>query len=176
MAHHHFPWRDALLHALRQMPIIRHACDTVGIDRTTLFRARKADPELDAAVLDAIEDGVDKAEQAAFERGVTGWQEPVIDKGRLAYAYERILDEEGKEHFVAVLDERGQPVPLTIRKHSDMLLSLVLKGRRKQVYAERTELTGADGAPVAIDQATAAARVSQLLAKAQARKDFSDLA
>jgi hypothetical protein len=80
-----------------------------------------------------------------------------------------------------VLGADGQPVPLTVRKHSDALLALILKGRRKKVYAERTELTGADGGPVAqVDETVKAARVAQLLALAQRRKaeqdDFGDLA
>lgn len=157
MAHHHpFPWRDAFLEALRHMPVLRHACDVVGIERTTVFRARQADPEFDKAINEALEDGIDRAEQEAFRRAVVGFEEPVIDKGRLAYQYERYMRKvevpDGtvieEEAYRPVLDERGQPVPLTVRKHSDQLLALVLKGRRKQVYADRTELTGADGGPV----------------------------
>jgi hypothetical protein len=80
-----------------------------------------------------------------------------------------------------VLGGDGLPVPLTVRKHSDSLLALILKGRRKKVYAERTELTGADGGPVAqVDETAKAARVAQLMALAQRRKaeqdDFGDLA
>jgi hypothetical protein len=80
-----------------------------------------------------------------------------------------------------VLDEHGQPVPLTVRKHSDTLLALFLKGRRKKVYADRTEVTGADGGPVqAVDETAKAARIAQLMALAQQRKAdadaFSDLA
>ena len=69
----------------------------------------------------------------------------------------------------------------TERVYSDALLTLLLKGRRKKVYADRTELTGADGGPVAqIDETAKAARVAQLLALAQQRKadadQFGDLA
>jgi hypothetical protein len=58
---------------------------------------------------------------------------------------------------------------------------MYLKGRRKKVYADRTELTGADGGPVAqVDETAKAARVAQLLAVAQQRKaqqdEFGDLA
>ena len=176
MAHHPFPWRDAFLSALREMPVIRHACEAVGVDRSTAWRARQKDQTFAEEWDDAMEAGIDRAEQAAFRRGVDGWHEPVIDKGRLAYAYERYLDDEGGEHYRPLLDDKGQPIPLTVRKHSDALLSLVLKGRRKSVYADRTELTGAGGAPVAVDQSTRAARVAQLLAVAQSRKDFGDLA
>jgi hypothetical protein len=63
------------------------------------------------------------------------------------------------------------------RVYSDALMALILKGRRKKVYAERTEVTGADGGPVVqVDETAKAARVAQLLALAQQRKDFEDLA
>jgi hypothetical protein len=107
-------------------------------------------------------------EQEAFRRGVVGFEEPVIDKGRLAYRYERYLDDDGAEHYRLLLDNHGQPIPLTVRKHSDALLGLVLKGRRKSVYAERKELTGADGA------ALPAAQV--IIATGVPSDDYTDLA
>ena len=102
-----------------------------------------------------------------------GWHEPVIDKGRLAWAYQRNVDAEGKETFSSVLDDNGQPVPLTIRKHSDSLLQFVLKGRRRAVYGDKTELTGANGGPVAmLDETAKAARIAALLELAKTRKDL----
>jgi hypothetical protein len=134
------------LAALRELPVIAHACKSVDIERSTAYRAREADEGFAKAWDEAQEDGIDRAEQEAFRRGVVGFEEPVIDKGRLAYRYERYLDDDGAEHYRLQLDDHGQPIPLTVRKHSDVLLGLVLKGRRKSVYAERKELTGADGA------------------------------
>lgn len=185
MSHTLFNWKPTFLAALRAMPVVAHACEAVGIERSTAYRARLADEEFANAWEDAMEDGIDRAEQEALRRAIGGWTEPVIDKGRVQYQYERVVvkhthaetgEEVEEEKWRMVLDDKGQPVPLTIRKHSDVLLSLVLKGRRKKVYAERTELTGADGAPVGIDQTVRAARVAQLLAVAQSRKDNADLA
>jgi hypothetical protein len=112
---------------------------------------------------------------------VVGFEEPVVHQGRLQFVYERYEEEDANgvkaEKWRMVLDENGQPIPLTTRKHSDALLAMYLKGRRKKVYADRTELTGADGGPVAqVDETAKAARVAQLLAVAQQRKDFEDLA
>ena len=156
MAQHFFPWREAFLASLREMPVVARACEAVGIERSTAYRARDADPELAAAWDDALETGVDRAEQEAFRRGVVGFEEPVLDKGRLTYRYERYEapDADGKpqEQWRMLLDENGQPIPLTVRKHSDTLLALFLKGRRKKVYADRTELTGADGGAVQTQQ------------------------
>ena len=171
--------------ALRELPVLLHAAKAVGIDRSTAWRRMEADPDFRAAVDEAMEAGVDRAEQEAFRRGMTGFEEPVIDKGRLAYRYERYeaTDINGlkQEHWRMVLDENGQPIPLTVRKHSDGLLSLVLKGRRKKVYSDRTEITGADGGALKLNDETArSARVAQLLALAERRKseadEFGDLA
>lgn len=148
MSHTLFPWQPAFLAALREMPVVQHACNTVGIERSTAYRARLADEAFAKAWEEAMEAGVDRAEQEAFRRGVVGFHEPVIDKGRLAYVYERYLDDDGQEQWRMKLDDQGQPIPLTVRKHSDPMLALILKGRRKQVYAERTEVTGADGGPL----------------------------
>jgi hypothetical protein len=177
MAEKHFDWKPAFLAALRELPVIAHACKAVDIERSTAYRAREADEGFAKAWDEAQEDGIDRAEQEAFRRGVVGFEEPVIDKGRLAYRYERYLDDDGAEHYRLMLDNHGQPIPLTVRKHSDALLGLVLKGRRKKIYADRTELTGPEGGPVQqIDETAKAARVAQLLALAQQRKDFEDLA
>jgi hypothetical protein len=174
-------WKPIFLAALAEMPIVSNAARLARIDYRQVWRVRKEDEDFAQAWDDALEQGIDRAEQEAFRRAVVGFEEPVIDKGRLAYRYERFVDEEGGEHYRILLDEHGQPVPLTVRKHSDAMLSLVLKGRRKKVFADRTELTGAEGGPVqAIDETAKAARVAQLLALAQARKaeqdEFGDLA
>ena len=181
MASKPFDWKPAFLEALRNAPVIRHACEAVGISRVTAWRARQADEEFAQAWDEALEDGIDRAEHEAFKRGVVGFEEPVIDKGRLAYRYERYEDEEGQEQYRLMLDANGQPMPLTVKKHSDALLALFLKGRRKKVYAARTEITGAEGGPVQqVDETAKAARVAQLMAMAQARKaehdKFGDLA
>lgn len=174
MSHHLFPWREPFLAALREMPVVQYACNAVGIERCTAYRTRLADEDFAKAWEEAMEAGVDRAEQEAFRRGVVGFHEPVVHQGRLSYLYERYVDEEGSEKYRKVLDANGQPVPLTIRKHSDPLLALILKGRRKQVYAERTELTGADGGPVATDNTVRATRVAALLEAARKRKEAED--
>ena len=121
MAHKHYDWKPPFLAALREYPVIAHACRAVGIERTTAYRARETDPEFARDWDAALEDGIDRAEQEAYRRGVFGVEEPVYQGGQLVG---------------------------TRQVYSDSLLSLVLKGRRKKVYADRTELTGADGGPV----------------------------
>lgn len=148
MSHHLFPWREPFLAALREMPVVQYACNAVGIERCTAYRARLTDEAFAKDWEEAMEAGVDRAEQEAFRRGVVGFLEPVVHQGQLCFVYERFLDEDGKEAYRKKLDDNGQPVPLTVRKHSDAMLAKVLSARRAAYRTERTELTGADGGPV----------------------------
>jgi hypothetical protein len=63
----------------------------------------------------------DKLESEARRRAIEGVEEPVYQGGQLVG---------------------------TRMVYSDSLLALLLKGRRKKVFAERVETTGADGGPV----------------------------
>ena len=164
-----YDWKAVFLAALAEVPVVVHACKAAGVNRTTAWRAREADPEFAKAWDEAMEEGIDRAEQEAFRRAVVGYEEPVVHHGRLSYLYERYVDDDGKEQYRPVLDANGQPVPLTVRKHSDALLALILRGRRKAVYAERKELTGADGAALPAPQVVIATGVPS-------NDDFSDLA
>lgn len=135
--------------SLREVPVVSRACEAVGIERSTAYRAMWSDKEFEQEWDDAMEAGVDKAEQEAFRRAVEGTEKGVWHMGSLV----------GSE-----------------RVYSDSLLALVLKGRRKKVYADRTELTGADGGPVATADATQRAeRAATLLKLAQARKALAEI-
>lgn len=193
-------WIGPFFDALRKTGIVARACERAGVTSTTVYARRREDADFRAAWDDAMEDAVDMAEEEAWRRGVNGYEEPVVYQGQLTPVFERDehgeillrevdqVDANGKPFKAKVpvqkLDERGQPVYLTVRKHSDALLALILKGRRKRVFADRTELTGADGGPVGtVDETNKAARLAALLALAESRKrraqqadDFSDLA
>jgi hypothetical protein len=181
MADHHFPWKNAFLNALRQRPVLRFACDVVGIDRTTAWRARQADPEFDAAVEEAIEDGIDNSEAEAFRRGTEGWFEPVIHKGQLAVVTEPVLDEDGCVQLDAtgnvrmrpVHDASGKVVPLTVHKFSDALLVATLKARRKAYSTERTEHISPDGS-MSPDPVARETRIAQIVAAAEARRKAAE--
>lgn len=142
MAQHPFNWKPAFLAALREVPVISRACAAVNIERSTAYRAAEADPTFQQAWDDAIEEGIDKAEQEAFRRAVEGTDKGVWHQGMLV----------GSE-----------------RVYSDALMALILKGRRKAVYAERKELTGADGAALPASQVVIATGVPVV-------DDYTDLA
>lgn len=183
-AHKFHDWKSVFLTALAEVPVVVHACEAAGVHPTTAYEARRTHSDFAEAWATAVETGIDRAEREAWRRAVIGYDEPVIDKGRLAYVYDRHVNEDGEEAYKPRLDHNGQPVPLTVRRHSDALMSLILKGRRKSVYAERVEQTGADGAPLVPADVTArAARVAALVELARRRKesgsdedDFSDIA
>lgn len=162
-------WKPAFLEALAKVPVVGHACKAAGVHRNLPYLERKDNPEFAKAWEDALEDGLDNAEAELFRRGVTGFQEPVIDKGRMAYVYKRT--DEG--NFEPVLDADGQPIPLTVTKHSDTLLQFMLRGRRRDPYGDRTEITGAGGGPITtLDETAKAARLAALLEIAKTRKDL----
>lgn len=179
-----YDWKPIFLASLREVPVVSRAATAAGVDRTTAYAARDTDEQFTKAWDEAMEDGVDVAEAEAFRRAVQGFEEPVVYQGSITPRMAPMFDVDGKpviddvtktQKWGPVLDENGVPVPLTVRRHSDTLLTVILKGRRKKVYAERTELTGADGGPVAhLDDATRTARVAQLLAAAASRREADD--
>lgn len=164
-----YNWHPAFLAALRVYPVIRYAAEIAGVDRATVWRARQADEEFDQQVKEAIQDGVDRVEQAAFESATVGVAEPVIYQGRLQFETEVYRDDNGVEQVRVRRDNEGNPVPLVVRKVSTPMQMFLLKGQRKEVYAERTELTGAAGGPLQVDETTRAFRVAQLVELARRR-------
>lgn len=114
-------WTDAFLAHLAECGILTDAAAAAGVDRSTVFRRRQDDEEFARAVDEAIDMAADKLEREARRRAVDGVEEPVYQGGQLV----------GKRMV-----------------YSDSLLALLLKGRRKKVFAERIEQTGADGGPV----------------------------
>lgn len=114
-------WTDAFLSALSECGILTHAAEVAGVDRATVWRRRQEDPEFAAACDQAIDMAADKLEAEARRRAVEGVEEPVYQGGQLVG---------------------------TKTVYSDSLLALLLKGRRKKIFAERIESTGADGGPV----------------------------
>lgn len=182
MAHHPFPWHDPLLAGLRRDPFIGRVCELVGIDRTVVFRARQADPEFNKLVQEALSEGqavlAEDIELEILRRGKDGFYEPVVHQGRISYAHERYTETDGdgvvRELYRPILDANGQHVPLTIRKVSDALLLAAGKARILPYRTERTEITGADGAALAIDETTRRARLQAILNAAHTRRAAED--
>ena len=170
------PWQAAFLANLRRTGVLARACAAADVSYAVQAAARKSDADFAAAVIDALEESYDVLEAELLRRAVDGVNEPVIYQGTLTYLrdVEATPDPATGLHPL-LLDELGQTKVLTVNKKSDALLMFALKGRRKAYSTERTELTGADGAPVAIDSSTRAARIADLMATATRRKELDDL-
>lgn len=193
-----FPsWAPRFLEELETHGVITYAAKAVGVYPSHVFRYRAQNPDFAKLCQEAIDGpGTDRLEAAARYRAVDGVEEPVVHQGQFTPIYER--DETGAVR-VQVVKSRvwsegkwttveetipvqarnpdGSPKWLCKRVYSDSLLSLLLKGRRKAVFADRTEITGADGGPVTvIDETARAARLAHLIELAKARREAEDLA
>lgn len=174
------PWVSPFLEHLRTSCNVAGSCRAVGISSAAVYALRDKDADFAAAWDDALEDAYDYLEAEARRRAFEGVEEPVVYQGQLTPVWERnsdgtfVKDDDG--NLTQELNPDGSPKYLTVRKYSDGLAQFLLKGYRRRKFGEKLELTGKDGGPVAIDETTRAARVAQLMALAEQRKQFEDLA
>ena len=117
--------REAFLKELRRRGNVSDAARAAGVDRSTPYRWREAEPEFAAAWDDAVEVAVDSLEKEAWRRARDGVLKPVYQKG----------------------EKVGQ-----VREYSDQLMVTLLKAHRPEKYRERTqtELTGLGGGDLVI--------------------------
>jgi hypothetical protein len=122
--------REDFIAGLTEGLSITGACMKANVPRQTAYDWRKADEAFRAEWDDALDAGSDVLEDEAFRRAYHGFTEPVVAQGRLA------KDEDGNV--------------LTVRKYSDTLMCLLLKGRKPDRFRERAEVknTGDPANPV----------------------------
>jgi len=106
--------KSLVLDLLSQGDTLAQVRTALGINRVTVYRWRQYDQAFATAYSDAMEAGTDLIEQEARRRAVEGYDRPVFQGGGLA----------GLE-----------------RVYSDMLLALLLRGRRPEVFRETTSRT-----------------------------------
>jgi hypothetical protein len=175
-------WLDSVCDSLAKGFLLYESAKRARITVSTITEARRKYPHVDAAMSAAEEASVDILELAARRRAVDGDQEFVLHQGQRVPLL--VLDEHGRPEMIQLQDpttgalawyprqqkdESGNLMWLTNAKRSDMLLALLLKGRRKSVFSDRTEITGADGGAVAVDETTSAARIASILDAAKRR-------
>ena len=138
--------KDRFLRILRETLNVSEAAKGAGFHRITFYRHRESDPEFAKAWDDACEEAYDELEAEARRRAFKGVDEPVFHRGEIV----------------------GH-----IRRYSDSLVMPLLGTYRRKFRPQTAlELTGADGGPVQIDDATAAGKIAAILNAARERKDL----
>ena len=123
---------------------IREACHSSGIARSTFKDWRRKDDEFKKACEDALEDAADRIEEEAHRRAVDGFERPVIYKGEVVDTY---------------------------TDYSDSLMSMLLRGNKKEKYKERTEHSGQIGRPMTLDEESKEDVVSSILGMIKNKPD-----
>lgn len=149
---------NIFLTELRRHGLEATAAEHAGVSLRKVRAYSNQDDDFADAVNEALERAMDRDEAEARRRAVEGVDEPVIYQGQFTYLYEDVLDAQGNvqldEHGAPlrrpVLDEHGNHKIATTKKYSDSLLALRLKGRRRRVYGDKTEITGAGGGPIEV--------------------------
>lgn len=113
--------KAAFLKAYEAIGTVTGAAAQVNIDRTLVYQWFEKDEAFGAAFKSSQERAVDLAEQELRRRGIAGYDKPVY--------------------------QQGKRVGL-IREYSDACLIFYLKGRRREVFGDKRELTGPDGGPI----------------------------
>ena len=135
-------WALHFIPALREAGIVSRAAEKAGVSPQAVTALRNRSAEFDEMVMEALEYAVDGLEHEAMRRAQKGVSEAIYYQGEIVGVRQT---------------------------YSDGLLQFLLKGRRREVYGDKQEITGADGAPLQIDSTTRATRVAQLMAIATTR-------
>lgn len=101
------------LAALEEHATVLHACKTVGVSRTCVYKYRQQDEDFALAWADAEERVIERMEREALRRGVDGTERDVYHQGIVV----------GQE-----------------RQFSDTLLIFMLKSKRPEKYRENVKV------------------------------------
>lgn len=134
--------RETFLAALARTGNVSEAARKVGVHPTLPYAWRKEDPDFAVAWNAAVEIATDALEAEARRRGVEGWLEPVFrEKGQIG----------------------------TIRRYSDRMLEILLKGHRTKFREnQKLEVSGPGGTPIHVvhePDAAALAEAARILAR-----------
>lgn len=136
--------KEAFLVLLAETCSVVKAARALNCERQSLYNWRREDPEFAAAWDEARKLGIEALEDEAIRRAHEGVEEPVYQGGKLVGG---------------------------IRRYSDTLLIFMLKGNKPETYKDRTsaEVSGPNGAPIAIDEGDARKRIAAILTEVKAR-------
>lgn len=114
----------AFLAAYAQTANLTKAAEAAKIDRTLHYRWIAKFPKYQKAFCEAERQAGDFIEGEAVRRATEGVLEPVFYQGEKCGA---------------------------VRRYSDGVMLTLLRGFKPQKYSQKTEITGADGGPLAIE-------------------------
>lgn len=131
--------QNAFLQAYRVCGTIRRAAIAAEIDRTTHYEWLKQD-EYAAAFAQAQEDATDYLEDEARRRAAEGTRvlKFTKDGSPIPNPFWKEGDPESEKYYVEHV-------------YSDKLMDLLLRGNRPRKFANRHEVTGADGGPLDVN-------------------------
>lgn len=115
-------WRVVFLRELAIDGNRRRAAEVAQVDSATIYTHRANDSEFRAQWDAAIDHAGEYLEAEAFRRATEGVDEP------LTCAKGLVFDADGN--------------PMMVRKYSDSLMALLLKGARKEKYRENVKVSG----------------------------------
>ena len=156
--------REVFFQVLEDTCSPKQAAAAAGISRNTAFYHKANDHEFRSRWDKAVEVALDALLDEAYRRAALGYDEPVIHQGRVA----------------TVADpETGEERPLTVRKHSDRLLEVLLKFRYGDQMADRLKVkvedTGLDADALLRMPSEERRALTELLAKYKSnRRDEED--
>lgn len=113
--------RDRFISVLAEFCNVSEAARAAGISRTAAYDWRQDDPDFAALWDEAESVAVDKLEREAWRRAVEGYEEPVFYLG----------------------EQKG-----TVRKYSDRLIEILLKGHRPEKFVDRIKAEHSGSVPV----------------------------
>lgn len=134
-------WKAIALGRIALGETVTDAAIAAAVTRAAVYKAQQEDEAFAEAYKDALEQGTDLLEKEARHRALHGSDDPVIHKGELSWVW---VDEHGNLLPPA---RKGKPrrgkrrVPLTIKRKSDGLLMMMLRGRRPGIYGDQLHHT-----------------------------------
>ncbi len=155
--------REVFFQVLEDTCSPKQAAAAAGISRNTAFYHKANDHEFRSRWDKAVEVALDALLDEAYRRAALGYDEPVIHQGRVA----------------TVADpETGEERPLTVRKHSDRLLEVLLKFRYGDQMADRLKVkvedTGLDADALLRMPSEERKALTELLAKYKSNRREED--
>lgn len=130
---------------------ISTAATAAGVERRAVYHWKERDPQFAEAFADAEKQGIDALEHEAWRRAHDG-----VKRYKFSQSGKPLMNPETGEAYYEM-------------DTSDTLLMFLLKSRDPRKYAQRMEVTGAEGAPLTFSDADLRERIRQEVERAADR-------